>query len=186
MKNATDDQKRKLIWVSLGEYYQRPLTENQIRMYAEDTAAYPVEALIHAAKIWRDNPDNNRCPIPANLIQIINPTPSAQGEAVEVMNRIWEAIGKFGWPNPDGAKEFIGELGWTVVQRYGGWAALCNEANSSEAGIMKAQLRESVKSVSERSKAGVLHIPPALPKPDGEFKSLGEILALAKLKGNQP
>jgi hypothetical protein len=176
VKEISETQKKQLIWLALGEYYQVPLTENQLLMYTQDVEKLSSDDLARAAQSWRNNPENTRCPRPAQLIDLLNPTVSEQGEAVEVANRIWEAIGKFGWPNPVKAKEFIGELGWIVVERYGGWKSICLESNDAEPGIMKAQMRETAKSVAERARAGVLHTPPALPKPDQEIKSIGEIV----------
>lgn len=160
----------------LAEYFQKQLTQNQLRMYAEDLEEYGHEAVGHAIKKFKADKANKFYPLPAHLIEIMQPAVNPDHEAVEVMNRIWTAIAQHGWPNPKPAREYIGELGWAVVERYGGWKNICQEANDSDGGIMKAQLRETVKSVVGRAKQGLLNTPPALPQPDNAPALLKDII----------
>jgi len=64
-----------------------------------------------------------------------------------------------------------GELGWAVVQRMGGYSRLCEEWRACKnMQVFRAQIRESAKATIELSKAGKLHIPPALPEAKGSEK----------------
>lgn len=44
----------------------------------------------------------------------------------EVATVIENCISKHGYPNADAAEKEIGELGWEVVKRCGGWVEVCN------------------------------------------------------------
>lgn len=172
----------KALLVMLAEYYQKTLTDNQVRMYAEDLSEFPFEEVSRAMDSYRKNPNNKFFPIPAQLVEIMRPGVDDQSEAVEVSGRIWEAIGKFGRDAPARAKSFVGEVGWHVVQRMGGWAAVC-EVIAEDGGIFRAQMREIAKSAMIRSKLGILDQPPMLPKNDEGPKLLGEFLSIEKLRG---
>lgn len=78
---------------------------------------------------------------------------SPQDKGREVADRIWTAISKFGGYQPEKAKEFIGDLGWLVVEMSGGWSDVCNVELSDE-GIRKAQWRGSAEVYAKKGGLG--------------------------------
>ncbi|WP_289460478.1 hypothetical protein, partial [Klebsiella pneumoniae] len=69
-------------------------------------------------------------------------------KAQEVSGRIREAISKFGYANQQDAREYIGSLGWKVVERFGGWIYLCeNHGLDLNPLTFFAQARDSVISI---------------------------------------
>ncbi len=64
----------------------------------------------------------------------------------EVGERIWEAISKHGSQRSDSGlqrvREFLGDLGWEVVTRQGGWQSICDSATYANGPQLKAQWRE--------------------------------------------
>lgn len=160
----------------LAEYYQKSLTENQLCMYAEDLSRFEAEEIKLAMYEYRNDPKNRFFPIPAQLIEILEPEVDSSLDAVEVSGRIWQAIGNCGWPNPQGARSLVGEIGWYVVERMGGWKSLCDTATESEGGILRAQIRELAKSAIERSKIGYLHRVPVFPKQNKGPELIGDIM----------
>ena len=152
------------LWFKIGRYYDRILNDEQIKMYAEDCQQYSIEQLLDAFHVYRRNPYNQKVPLPSQLITIINPDESQKEAAQEAVSRIWQAIGQFGYTNPSGAREFVGELGWAVVTRMGGWNSLCCEqATIRDAGIIRAQMRDLAVAIYDRTKAGRVD-PPRLPE----------------------
>lgn len=166
----------KTLLLALAEYYQAPLTANQLVMYASDLAQFSIQSIAQVIQRYRADPKNNRFPIPAQLIRLLHPTITDDAQAVEVANRIWGAIAQFGWPNPSAAEKHIGPLGWIIVERLGGWRSVCDESGTGTAGVFRAQLRESAKSVIERAKAGILNTPPGLPDRSGPAEHIGTIV----------
>lgn len=102
------------------------------------------------------------------------------GTATEVAERIWTAIGKFGWPNGEAAKEFLGEPAWSAVLLSGGWQDACN-AHEDQKGIFIAQMRDLTLSLLRKQRAGVpLMSAPQLP---GSNPVLEQAMRLAEGKG---
>lgn len=118
-----------------------------LAMYAEDLADLEIEDCITAYGTYRRNPKNTRFPLPANIREIISPTPDTRDLAINTATRIREAVGKFGWPNPTEARMYIGESGWRYVIRSGGWKYLCENlgVNIQETTFI-AQCRDAVAS----------------------------------------
>jgi len=48
----------------------------------------------------------------------------------EIASKIVKAISKFGSTNHKAAREYIGELGWSVVDLDGGWGTICRSTES--------------------------------------------------------
>ena len=62
--------------------------------------------------------------------------------AVDVATRILAARSKYGWCNPEAAKENLGDFAWQVVKNFGGWRTIC-ETQSDQDGTLRAQIRQS-------------------------------------------
>jgi hypothetical protein len=92
------------------------------------------------------------------------PPKNPESDAIDAANRIGEAIVKFGYNNELAAKDFIGELGWLIVQRQGGWEAICQNTMAHQMPTLKAQWRELGKSLYDRAKRGTLGEAPKLPE----------------------
>jgi len=83
-------------------------------------------------------------------------------EAKEVISRIVYAIAKIGYVNPDRARVYVGELGWKIVERRGGWEAICG-IEEKDLTSFTAQCRDLAKSILYRVDKGMTE-KPALPK----------------------
>lgn len=149
---------------ALGEYYDKKLTATQIEMYVEDLMVLKPDELVFAIKKYRTIPENHFFPLPAKLIALVTPKENTELDlGREVAGRIIQAVSKFGHNNSTSACEFIGDLGWKVVQRNGGWAAICSELNENNKGIMQAQMRDLAISIMRMSANGTLDEPIGLP-----------------------
>ena len=131
-------------------YYGRTLNEQVLGMYADDLAGYDEGRVIEAYKTFRRNPKNKTFPLPAQIIEILEPQISVDTQAHEIVSRIVQSISKFGYVGHRHAQPFIGEVGWAVVRRLGGWEYLCREhGDSINPGQFYAQTRELIKSQLE-------------------------------------
>jgi len=148
-------QRVKEIIILTANYYQRTLNQPVLEMYLEDLEGHDEEKVVRAYKAYRKDPKNKTFPLPAQIIDIMNPQVSVDAQAQEIAGRITESISRFGYVGGAKAKEFIGEIGWSVVQRFGGWAEICRDHGVSiQPGQFFAQSRDMIKAKIEIQKAG--------------------------------
>lgn len=162
--------------VAVSAYYGQQLPDVVIEMYAEDLIDLPLESLREAFKAIRRDPKITRFPLPAQIRDRIQPADVDELNAAEAAARIPEAIQRFGWPNPELAREFIGELGWRVVQRDGGWRNVCQLLTHDNVGVLKAQWKNSALVQLRRGKLGLVDYAPVLP--DGQSRASGGLVSL--------
>lgn len=136
------------------------------------------KAIIH---VMLNRRANDRMPSIRDLRELVQPEVSPEQDAVEAVARIGEAMTKFGWANPKDARKFIGELGWVIVEREGGWESICEKTTLDKLPTLRAQWREMAKAVTARAKAGKLNEAPALPEAPGSAK----VLALTSRIGKE-
>lgn len=126
----------------------------------------------------------SRDPFPSirEIREKLRPEVSDDQRAVSIAHRIWAAVSSFGWPNHKQAKAALGEAAWSTVEMAGGWVSVCQDANNSEPGIFKAQIRELAKVALVRVHVGdaeLQRLPSRTNKPAGELVSLENVLRLA-------
>lgn len=95
---------------------------------------------------------------------------TAEDNAREAVSRIWEAMRTCGWNRPKEAQAFIGELGWKVVERYGGWSAVTDLEEDQRMGIT-AQMRDLAISLQKFSSHGI-NTGPTLPESNAIQRAL--------------
>lgn len=124
-------------------YYNREIGDEVLSMMADDLMDLPISQLAVAFKSYRMNPNNRYFPMPAQIRDLINPVQSTEAEARAIAGRIQQAIVNHGYSNPEHAKELIGDVGWKIVQSYGGWSYLCQSHGIQlDPGIFAAQVRD--------------------------------------------
>ncbi len=163
---AQEKQQLKAIIIATSMYYGHKLEDQVITLYVEDLEDLEFISVIQAIKDVRRDPKTTRFPLPALIRAKICPPESREDIAREVAARIIQAVGLYGWNNPDRAKCFIGELGWLVVARQGGWRSICQEMNEDNKSIMQAQMRDLAHTLQNRSAQGTLDQAPGLPSPE--------------------
>ena len=128
-------------------YYGREISEAVLKMYIKDLSDLDETKCILAYDAWRKKPENKTFPLPAQIREMLNPTISLTNEqiAADIAGRIVGAVSKFGYSNPKEAREFIGDVGWIVVELRGGWNFICrNLGLSLNPSTFEAQARKQV------------------------------------------
>lgn len=106
-------------------YYRVPISEPVLEMYVEDLSEYSPALVAEAYKTYRKNHKNKFFPLPAQIIDILNPTVSADAEARDAVEKIKTAIRDFGYTRLMEAKQFMGPVAWEIVRSNGGWTSIC-------------------------------------------------------------
>jgi hypothetical protein len=176
---TTEEKKRlKKTIVATASYYSQNMTDDVLLLYVEDLQDLDIDAVEHAYQVYRRNPKNTRAPLPAVIRQLVDPddTVDEADQGREAASRIWAALSRFGAHDWERAREYIGELGWSVVQMNGGWSSLCASTLLENQTTHLAQWRDLGASLARKTRAGIpMDLPPGLPAPDrtGGLKRLG-------------
>lgn len=132
-----------------GLFYGVEIEQNRLTMilnYWESTNIAP-PTIIAAYKRFMEESKIYKFPPPAEIMSIIRPKVDSQDFGVLTAARILKAIKDFGWSNPESAKKYIGDAGWSCVRIFGGWEHICSELGVSiDMTTFQAQVREILKS----------------------------------------
>lgn len=151
------------ILLAFGEYYDRALSKAQIAMYVEDLMGLTPDELKTACRLYRQDPKNERFPLPAKLIAIARPQTSAEDIGRETAAKIIECLSKDGHSNADRARSRMGEFGWSIVSRFGGWESFCKETTNDNLPIIRAQIRDLASTMNRREAIEAVRSDNALP-----------------------
>lgn len=144
-------------------YYGKTLSEPVLEMYVEDLDDLPNHAVIAAYRTYRRDPKHKFFPLPAQIREIIEPEVSHDAIANESVARIVESITRFGYMRGTEARVYIGDIGWAVVRRFGGWDQVCrHHGEELSPGQFFAQARSIAMSHLELAKHGRLGEAPML------------------------
>ncbi len=160
----TPEQKLKLIRDLIIQnltFYDAPVNEMKVKMFAAELQDLDLQAIDLTLSDFRKEKGRRLMPMPSDIRDKIRPVSvSDESIAIEATTRIVTAISKYGHTNHEAAKNFIGQLGWEVVKRQGGWNEVCQ---TDMVGVFQSQSVKIAKSVLEQSRAGMLDHPPELP-----------------------
>ncbi len=148
--------------LDMARFYGHELDKRQLEMYVQVLTQFDEDKVLHEARAYMFDVKNNKFPIPPHKIMAkhMPQAPTDENLSVEVAARVRQAISKFGWNNPEEAEKFIGDIGWGIVLRYGGWLHLCQNLGVTIAeGTFQAQVRELCKSHMQLSRSGNLNQP---------------------------
>lgn len=148
----TNDERKHVqkMLLALADLYGRQLSAPAVGLMSDALMDLDGKSVIEALNKYMRDPASRSFPMPGAIRAMIVPEVTGDQVALEAANRIVEAMGKYGWTNPEKAREFMGEIAWEVVKRDGGWAALCERTNNDDLPILKAQWRELAKVVRIR------------------------------------
>lgn len=165
--NQDELQNLKKYIIQIMAYYRQQINHEVVSMYSADLSDLVYENVIDAYQKYRKDPKNKFAPLPAQIREIIMGPSETSDLAIarDVASRITKAIPDFGWPNPDKAYAYVGEIGWAVVLRIGGWRYLCeNFGTSLDPNLTQAQMRDIALALIEQNNRGQLETPPSFEK----------------------
>lgn len=170
-------QKIKECIVLTAAYYNYNLRPEVLNMHCEDLKDYDEQKVLNAYVAYRKDFKNRSMPLPAQIIQIMNPKMDSRDFANELARKIDKAVSKFGYAWQDGVffngeryfegggryhwtfKEAViaelGPLGWHAICLRGGWLSVRNSANEMEEGIFIAQMRDQLQSSYNLQQQGI-------------------------------
>jgi hypothetical protein len=170
--NSQEIQELKLTILGTAAYYGQTIPDHVLAMFVEDLVDLSLAEVAAAIKEIRRDPKTIRFPLPAIIRDRISPAITPENDALEAVSRIIAAVSRVGPYRVSDAREFVGELGWAVVQREGSWENVCKILTDENIGVLRAQWKQIALSQISRAKAGVTSAP-RLPSSGGELKRLG-------------
>ena len=151
MNNAQKNELGKIITLT-AFYYDKPVSRELIDLMINDLSNLEFNSVYKAYEDYRKNPKNKFFPMPSQIIGMVNPKSDSNDLAKESASRVIEAVSKFGWSNSEEAKTYIGSVGWSAVQRFGGWGYICeNLGVNLQQTTFYAQIRDLCESFINNS-----------------------------------
>lgn len=125
--------------------FDKRMTAEAVDLMLVDLSAYSAEEILSALALCRK--EIGRFPTTADILKRI---PSNTKNPSEVVGKILLAVELYGYPSPEKARQFMGEIAWRAVNYFGGWKSVCDYPGDS-AMALRAQLRNSVLDAIERN-----------------------------------
>ncbi len=169
-------------YASTCKIFDKVLEPDVLRMMVEDLSDLDYNQILTALNQYRRDEKNTQWPRASKIRAIVNPKQSTESLANEAASRVRSAITKFGWCNPSQAKDYIGDLGWEIVTRSGGWGYVCeNHGLELNPLTFHAQARDLAKSIIESAHLGKHDQPIQIP--DSNKQQISNVTKLITIKG---
>jgi len=133
-------------YVALSAYYRTQIPDGTIDMYVEDLESFELMPVLNAISKYRKDFRNRNVPLPAHIAALINPEPTSRDLAEITLDKVMNAIRCFGYMGSADARATVGEVAWRIIQRMGGWYAVCTDPNFNP-GVFRAQFLNSAESL---------------------------------------
>jgi len=138
----------------LAKETNKELSEDLVQIYIKLSETFGQDLLIKVFEEFIQN-RNAKDPFPtpfeikAKAEQLMGQT---EDLPEEIAGRIVRAISRCGYTNPQDAKKLIGDVGWKIVETYGGWKSLCEGMTIDQTTIYTAQFRNLAEKLLERNR----------------------------------
>lgn len=160
-------------------YYDAPINEMKVKMFAKelDDSGLMIEKIANAFRSFRLESGRRLMPMPSDIIAKANPKADHESLALDSAARIIQAVSKYGYPNPEHAKNFIGELGWHAVQRFGGWQYICeNLGVKINQQTLFAQARDLLKATIRLDSTSEIEVPVMISTGSNEIEKAQDVV----------
>lgn len=160
------------MWLALAGMYGKEIDAAALKIMLDAVSDLDSKRIAHALMDWAQNSKQNRHPLPADVRSFVKPETDKDAASREAASRVSTAVSKFGYTNPEEARAFVGELGWHIVERHGGWSYLCqNLGVTIDLTTFHAQARDLAKATLIRGHDGITNAP-ALPTADDRLSQM--------------
>ena len=114
--------------------------KESVELWWDHLHKYGLEALKTAfSKSFRTE---DTFPTLSRLLELLDgPKQNREQLAIDIAGKVWESLGKFGQYKPSEAEEWLGSVGWQVVQMLGGWYNITETTTDDDRGTFVAQAR---------------------------------------------
>ena len=164
-------QKLKALIIATAMYFGHEIPDAVLPLYAEDLSDLPFDDVYRAIGEIRRDPRTTRFPLPAAIREKALPGMNPESAALEAVSRVIRAVSRVGPYDLERARAMVGELGWEIVIREGGWENVCQVLTFDNETSLRAQWRNLALSVIDRARAGLTEAP-SLPSPT---RSTGQV-----------
>lgn len=136
-------------------FYGVQLPDIVFKMHADALSDLPLAKVEAAYEALAKTSKNRLMPMPGDVRNLISPEAGDRDsdEARMVAARVIGAIAKYGYINPERAREFIGETGWMAIELMGGWVSVCENTKTNQLTTFSAQARELIQAISKSGTA---------------------------------
>lgn len=141
---------------NIAQLSQRPITSEIYTIYTEKLLKlYKPEVVLKALdKIIEQTGSGDKWPSIRDIVNVIAPPENDDAWCTLEAQKALGAIAKFGWPNEDRARTYLGEFTWDAVKhRFGGWRSFCESVNHQNETSHLAQIRNGIKAHLAQSRA---------------------------------
>jgi hypothetical protein len=142
--------------IMMTELYGKQISQNALKLFADMLMPFDYEKIMSSLESYLGNPKNKFFPVPAQIIELMEPKINDDEEARRISATIIGCVSKHGYNNGPDARKEIGELGWDIILRLGGWVSFCTELSDNNVTSFQAQIRD-LASVSLKSYQGARH-----------------------------
>lgn len=150
-------QNLKIAIATSAELCSRPLSDAAIKVYAEHLSQLPFEKVMLALTTLVKRA---KFPSIQEIEELVSPELSLKDNAKEIASLAVSAVAKFGWPNPNQARSYMGETAWSAVERFGGWLHFCETLNAFNQANITAQLRDLAETLVKQKHVNLAYSPP--------------------------
>lgn len=134
--------------IIMASLFDRELKTEVAIAYIENLEDLPFDAVMkvihHSVKTF------DRFPMVAQIRRLVSPPEDSKDAAHEMSGLIFEAVRDYGSTNMLSAKQKLGPIAWAAVEKFGGWAVVC-QTNTDDLPAVRAQLRDMCKAVMAMS-----------------------------------
>jgi hypothetical protein len=190
--------------VATSAFFARELPDISLRMYAKILMEHEPDFVFEAMRNVMRDPKIRQMPTPAQILETVKPVITPTDDARDVAALLGKACRKKGdlWSAgffQDGRAHFegggkmhntfeeaviaeVGEVGFEVIRRIGGWGSFYTLWNNTTDSHFMAQMRDLAETVSKKSLGGVLYELPKLRKSQAQIEHERRQLLREQLK----
>ncbi|KAB8035890.1 hypothetical protein GCL60_16805 [Silvanigrella paludirubra] len=129
---------------------ERSLSENYIKSWLKSCIKLgEKKALFALGEIYKKAKQGYMIP---SIFEFEQLAESETEPSLQIAERIVRGMQLYGAYNHDKAKDYVGELGWKIVQNNGGWQEMCYTTNMNHIYYVKKDLQKQIKIFKKEEK----------------------------------
>ncbi|WP_397602124.1 hypothetical protein [Silvanigrella sp.] len=129
---------------------EKSLSENYIKSWLKSCIKLgEKKALFALGEIYKKAKQGYMIP---SIFEFEQLAESETEPSLQIAERIVRGMQLFGAYKNEEAKEYVGELGWKIVQNNGGWQEMCYTTNMNHIYYVKKDLQKQIKIIKKEIK----------------------------------